>query len=68
MVRFARAMRCTNQSIVQFAAGEYDPVALVERNAQELALRAGDAEWEASHGRFEKTGAAASCSTSLRLG
>ena len=41
----SRAMQWTNQSVVQFAAGE-DPVALIERRARELVLTALDAGWE----------------------
>jgi Zn-dependent peptidase ImmA (M78 family)/O-acetyl-ADP-ribose deacetylase (regulator of RNase III) len=38
-------MRWTNQSVVQFAGGS-DPVALIERKARDLVLKALDAGWE----------------------
>ena len=46
MVQSVRAMHWTNRSVVRFAAGEDDPVALIERKARELVLRARDAGWE----------------------
>jgi Zn-dependent peptidase ImmA (M78 family) len=46
LVQSARAMQWTNRSVIRFAAGEDDPVALIERKARELALRARDAGWE----------------------
>jgi len=39
-------MQWTNRSVVRFAAGEDDPVGLIERKARELVLRARDAGWE----------------------
>src|SRR6266852_6798725 len=42
----SRAMQWTNRSVVRFAAGEDDPVGLIERKARELVLRARDAGWE----------------------
>jgi O-acetyl-ADP-ribose deacetylase (regulator of RNase III) len=39
-------MQWTNQSVVRFAAGEDDPVGLIERKARELVLRARDEGWE----------------------
>jgi O-acetyl-ADP-ribose deacetylase (regulator of RNase III) len=39
-------MHWTNRSVVRFAAGEDDPVALIEQKARELVLRARDAGWE----------------------
>ncbi len=42
----ARGMQWTNRSVVRFAAGEDDPVALIERKARELVLRARDEGWE----------------------
>src|ERR1700751_5347005 len=46
LVQSVRAMEWTNRSVIRFAAGEGDPVGLVERKAQELVLRARDAGWE----------------------
>jgi O-acetyl-ADP-ribose deacetylase (regulator of RNase III) len=39
-------MQWTNRSVVRFAAGEDDPVGLIERKARQLVLRARDAGWE----------------------
>jgi Zn-dependent peptidase ImmA (M78 family)/O-acetyl-ADP-ribose deacetylase (regulator of RNase III) len=39
-------MQWTNRSVVRFAAGDNDPVGLIERKARELVLRARDAGWE----------------------
>lgn len=41
----AEGIEWTNRSVVQFAAGE-DPVAVIERKARELVLRARDAGWQ----------------------
>ena len=38
-------MRWTNESVVRFSGGQ-DPVALIERHARDLTLRARDAGWE----------------------
>jgi O-acetyl-ADP-ribose deacetylase (regulator of RNase III) len=46
LVESVRAMQWTNRSVVLFAAGEDDPVGLIERKARELVLRARDAGWE----------------------
>lgn len=46
LVQSAGAMQWTNRSVVRFAAGEDDPVGLIDRKARELALRARDAGWE----------------------
>ena len=46
MIQSARAMQWTNRSVVRFAAGEDDPVGLIERKARDLVLRARDAGWE----------------------
>jgi Zn-dependent peptidase ImmA (M78 family)/O-acetyl-ADP-ribose deacetylase (regulator of RNase III) len=45
LTQSVRAIQWTNRSVVRFAAGEDDPVALVERKARELVLRARDAGW-----------------------
>jgi len=46
VIQSARAMQWTNRSVVRFAAGEDDPVGLIERKARDLVLRARDAGWE----------------------
>jgi Zn-dependent peptidase ImmA (M78 family) len=46
LARSARAMQWTNPSVVRFAAGDDDPVGLIQRKARELVLRARDAGWE----------------------
>ncbi len=38
-------MRWTNQSVIRFAGGE-DPVAVIERKARDIVLRARDSGWE----------------------
>ena len=45
LVQSARAMQWTNLSVVRFAAGEDDPVGLIQQKARELVLRARDAGW-----------------------
>lgn len=46
MLAQSRAMQWTNRSVVLFAAGEDDPIGLIERKARELVLRARDEGWE----------------------
>jgi O-acetyl-ADP-ribose deacetylase (regulator of RNase III) len=42
----SEAMQWTNRSVIGFAAGEDDPVELIERKARELVLQARDQGWE----------------------